>query len=212
MAKLLGWRLNEVREKRDAEIAQERASGRTFQEIADARGLTKQRVIQIAKKFGEAAAPPEGYKEARYGAEKHADLYTSGKNVSTIAAETGLSARSIYRRLKRTGTSVRPPKRIPIWERLARRTIFASGCWLWNGAHSPPGYAVLGSRIGGTPLAHRLMYMELIGPIPDGLTLDHLCRERGCVNPYHLEPVTLAENISRGVPFRGPRKRTETQE
>jgi hypothetical protein len=50
---------------------------------------------------------------------------------------------------------------------------------------------------------HRVLYEALIGPVPDGLVLDHECCHRGCVNPYHLEPVTVKENTERGaaVPF-----------
>ncbi len=51
---------------------------------------------------------------------------------------------------------------------------------------------------GHNNLAHRRVYELLRGPIPEGLTLDHLCRERSCVNPDHLEPVTFRENIRRG--------------
>ena len=63
------------------------------------------------------------------------------------------------------------------------------------------GYGVF-CHNGLTLKAHRYSYEELIGPIPEGLVIDHLCRDRACVNPYHLEPVTSRENIIRGE---GPR-------
>jgi hypothetical protein len=71
---------------------------------------------------------------------------------------------------------------------------------MWPGAKCGPGYGHLsrGGKSAGNVLAHRVVYEALVGPIPEGLTLDHLCRVRACVNPDHLEPVTLAENFSRG--------------
>lgn len=80
-----------------------------------------------------------------------------------------------------------------------------TGCWLWTAAiGSKNGYArmALGSRLNGTAtygLAHRFAYETFIGIIPDDLELDHLCRVRSCVNPWHLEPVTRLENIMRGA-------------
>lgn len=79
-----------------------------------------------------------------------------------------------------------------------------SGCWLWLASLNASGYGQLmtGSRKDGTKrprLAHRLSYEAFRGPIPDGLSLDHLCRVHSCVNPWHLEPVTTRENIVRGV-------------
>jgi hypothetical protein len=72
-------------------------------------------------------------------------------------------------------------------------------CWLWVGTrHHKTGHGKfwLNNR---TMQAHRVAYELLVGPIPDGLTLDHLCRVRACVNPAHLEPVTLEENVARGL-------------
>lgn len=70
-------------------------------------------------------------------------------------------------------------------------------CWLWIAKCHALGY---GQFKVGTKMkqAHRVGYELLVGPVPDGLDLDHLCRVRGCVNPAHLEPVTHRENILRG--------------
>lgn len=73
-----------------------------------------------------------------------------------------------------------------------------SGCWLWEGTVSRTGYAMTSGRKGSN-LVHRVMYEQRYGPIPVGLTLDHLCRVRSCVNPDHLEAVTMRENCLRGV-------------
>jgi hypothetical protein len=69
-------------------------------------------------------------------------------------------------------------------------------CWLWTGSVMPRGYGkvtIAKRRL----LAHRIAYEAFVGPIPEGLTLDHLCRVRRCVNPGHLEPVTVRENTLR---------------
>jgi hypothetical protein len=73
-------------------------------------------------------------------------------------------------------------------------------CWEWIGARKPTGYGsfwISPSR--SNEISHRVAYQMLVGPIPDGLELDHLCRNRCCVNPDHLEPVTRKENARRGV-------------
>lgn len=72
------------------------------------------------------------------------------------------------------------------------------GCWLWMSPLTAKGYAY--SRFEGRMRRiHRVTYELLVGDIPEGLTIDHLCRVRRCVNPEHLEPVTNRENILRGV-------------
>lgn len=71
-------------------------------------------------------------------------------------------------------------------------------CWVWTGAAMPSGYGRFG--IGGNKgvLAHRWAYEHMVSQIPDGLVIDHLCRNRSCVNPWHLEPVTQKVNVQRG--------------
>lgn len=71
------------------------------------------------------------------------------------------------------------------------------GCWLWEAGITTAGYGTL-SIASRTHYAHRLAYEHFIGPIEDGMVIDHLCRMRHCVNPAHLEVVTNAENLRRG--------------
>jgi hypothetical protein len=88
-----------------------------------------------------------------------------------------------------------------IKDRLLKRvTQSESGCWIWGGPVTNSGYGTLPITRGGkrvNRLAHRLSYEIFRGPIPEGLQIDHLCRERICINPEHLEPVTARENILR---------------
>lgn len=78
-----------------------------------------------------------------------------------------------------------------------------SSCWLWPGVLHSTGYGAISSRPGEDGkrhklLAHRVLFEMARGPVPDGLQLDHLCRNRSCVNPEHLDPVTIRENLLRG--------------
>jgi hypothetical protein len=74
---------------------------------------------------------------------------------------------------------------------------FSSPCWIWQlKIHKVSGYGIV--RVAGRDkLAHRWSYEQQHGEIPDGMQLDHLCRQRDCINPYHLEPVTPMENTRR---------------
>ena len=89
------------------------------------------------------------------------------------------------------------------FERFSRLAIpQPSGCIEWIGARHPHGgYGCFGTKQNGKwglRRAHRIAYMHFVGPIPDGLTIDHLCRNTACVNPSHLEAVTDRVNVLRG--------------
>lgn len=104
---------------------------------------------------------------------------------------------SHYEQWRRSGGAARPVGRLPesteerFWLKVAKQP---NGCWLWTGSTAGAG------RYGrfADDQAHRWSYERFVGPIPDGLVIDHLCRVTLCVNPAHLEPVTQAENIYRG--------------
>jgi hypothetical protein len=98
-------------------------------------------------------------------------------------------------------TKVDPVSRF--WQKVEK----TDSCWLWTAGLFTAGYGLFwdGERTVG---AHRFSYELLVGVIPDGMVLDHLCRVHSCVNPSHLEPVTHRENILRGdgIPARRARQ------
>lgn len=92
-----------------------------------------------------------------------------------------------------------PGKWLPVRPRLEARHVKneVTGCWEWTaGTNGVSGYGTINVR-GRQTLAHRASYEEYVGPIPEGRELDHLCRNRKCINPAHLDPVTSSENHRR---------------
>lgn len=91
------------------------------------------------------------------------------------------------------------PRGTPVSQRLRERSsLDERGCWVWGGQKTPGGYGMIavGRRKRYT---HRTSYEVFCGEIPAGMDIDHLCRNRACCNPEHLEPVTRAENTRRGM-------------
>lgn len=86
-------------------------------------------------------------------------------------------------------------------ERLWPRVDKSGECWVWTGHRVGRSDQHYGSiKVNGRQRrVHRVAYELLVGPIPDGMELDHLCRNHRCVNPAHLQPVSRRENIMRGV-------------
>ena len=84
---------------------------------------------------------------------------------------------------------------VQFWAKVDRQG--PGDCWPWLASRNEGGYGQFRGALGGG-MAHRFAYEAIVGPIPEGLTLDHLCRNRACVNPAHLEPVTSRVNTLRG--------------
>jgi hypothetical protein len=96
----------------------------------------------------------------------------------------------------------------PITDRIRGNMRIADGCWIWTSKLDRTGYGLIEFRIPGQGrasrhwrVAHVVSYEAFLGPVAAGRQLDHLCRNRACVNPQHLEPVTASVNVQRAVPF-----------
>jgi hypothetical protein len=101
------------------------------------------------------------------------------------------------------------PKDEAVMNRLAAKTErdLDTGCWWWKGARKRGGYGHM-SVDDHMKLVHRLAWELTVGPIPDGHEIDHLCKNRSCLNPAHLEPVTKEENVRRGKGNYAPESKT----
>lgn len=108
-----------------------------------------------------------------------------------------------YKRWMRYG-SIDPSSSLE--ERFWARVDASGDCWEWTGDTSTQGYGRL-TRCGRELGAHRVAYEILVGPIPSGLTIDHLCRVHHCVNPDHMEVVTNRVNVLRGYGIAAQRAR-----
>lgn len=91
-------------------------------------------------------------------------------------------------------------KGVPAADRIKARVVIdpVSGCWVWQGAVENKGYGLI-SIAAVTRLVHRVAYEAHVGPIPEGMQIDHLRRNHRCCNPAHLEVVTPRENTMRGL-------------
>lgn len=124
---------------------------------------------------------------------------------------TGMGEGSVATRFK-------PGQRLTFEERYERLAFPEpnSGCYIWMGALNYNGYGKMGIGLAseGThrmQYAHIVAYEHFVGPVPVGMELDHKCRMRCCVNPDHLEPVTHAENVRRGLAGEVTRTRMAAQ-
>lgn len=128
--------------------------------------------------------------------------YQDGATMEAVGRPYGLSrqrvqqiliANGVPRRAAQSSRETREKARWTFWQKALRGIVVVDGCWIWPSVNNR-GYGHFGQE-----KAHREVWEFLIGPIPDGFTIDHKCRVTACVNPAHLEPVTHAENCRRGV-------------
>lgn len=164
---------------RDAQIVRMHRAGLRGSEIAREFGITRERVRQIV-------------------------LRDTGESVGKIRGrECGICSGRWFGRSGRRAHNATPQhraareaKRV---EHFWSRVVKSPSCWTWTGSRNEAtGYCACNMRVeGGGGYAHRVAYILAKGPIPAGLSIDHLCRNRGCVNPDHLEAVSHRENILR---------------
>lgn len=163
-------------------------------------GAMTGKMVQLGQRNKEAGAefaPPPGMDHQEV-APMTESQYTSVRLCAAPGCEKPHSPKSVYcgthrSRLHRYGGFDAPKRPAHIQPIVDEET----GCHNWAGYTNQYGYGVIG-RGDGSRLAHRYYWVQRHGPIPEGMQLDHLCRNRRCCNPDHLEVVTPAENMRRG--------------
>jgi len=133
-------------------------------------------------------------------------LYGNGSTQRDIAKRFGVSQSTIGLWLAKAGVVARRngPSPRSLADRFWEKVEFKPGdCWRWLASGNVLGYGKIlsegGAANGRWLKAHRVSYELENGPIPNGLVIDHACREPSCVNPAHLEAVTQSENCKRGL-------------
>jgi hypothetical protein len=170
-------------------------SGQTGAEVARKHGVSRERVRQIFTRATREGIPDIGWRCSACGGARNL-----GDRMAHRATPGHVAALAARRETRRRVSIVR------FWSRVDRNgpvPEFAphlGPCWMWTGAkvECQPGHFYGSAALRGERYAHRNAYILAVGPIPDGLQLDHLCRVTLCVNPTHLEAVTARENVHRG--------------
>lgn len=126
------------------------------------------------------------YLRAIYGIAKTEDM----------AKYLGRTKKAVRRKAEKLGLEKKHGDSLEYF--MNRHMILGNGCWLWSGHKDQKGYGRFYWK-GLNEYAHRWAYEYFVGAVPVGLELDHLCRNRGCVNPAHLEAVTHRVNVARGT-------------